>query len=146
MIGLDCLWRSDYVDEELLRVSILEKRYLLTRDRALFLKTPAGTGYYVQSVHPKEQLKEVVIQFNLGEKIRDNDLLLSRCLECNTRIHVLNEESIPNSVPENVKLRHHEFFTCLSCHRIYWKGSHFDRMKNWLEEVATHDSISEINL
>jgi len=139
MMGLDCLWKPDFSDSELLRISTVEKRHLLTRDRALFRRADPEFSCYVQSVYPKEQLEEVIKKFQLGKWIRKGDYFLSRCLECNTSIALLQPDQAPESLPKNVKLHHTEFFTCPTCKRIYWKGSHFYRMKGWLNKIADVD-------
>jgi uncharacterized protein with PIN domain len=139
MVGLDCLWKPDYSDEELINISNLEERYLLTRDRVLFQQANPDFVYYVQAILPQEQFEEVIKNFKLGKWIRKGDRFLSRCLECNTLIESIQAGSVPESVPEAVKMRHEEFFFCPTCQRIYWKGSHFDRMKEWLNNISDVD-------
>ncbi|MEO7164425.1 MAG: Mut7-C RNAse domain-containing protein [Bdellovibrionia bacterium] len=139
MVGLDCLWKSDYSDEELRSISSAEKRFLLTRDRVLFEKADPDFAYYVQAILPQEQLEEVVKNFQLGKWIRNGEHFLSRCLECNTLVKSLQMGQLPESVPESIKVRHNEFFFCPTCQRVYWKGSHFDRTKEWLKTVSDAD-------
>lgn len=33
------------------------------------------------------------------------------------------------------RIYYDEFHICLSCSQIYWKGSHYDRMNEFLEQV-----------
>ena len=140
MMGLDCLWKSNYADSELLRVSMIEKRQLLTRDRALCRLANEEFSYYVRSIHPNEQLVEVVQKFQLGKWILKGDHFLTRCLECNTLIETIQPDQVSDSVPAGVKMRHHKFYSCSTCHRIYWEGTHFHRMKEWLDEIAMADA------
>jgi uncharacterized protein with PIN domain len=59
-----------------------------------------------------------------------------RCLECNGRLGEIPEYVAKRQVPESVADRHDHFTTCLDCGRIYWPGSHHDRMSRIVQEVA----------
>ena len=53
---------------------------------------------------------------------------LSRCLECNARLEPGAREALRGLVPEHVFATHADFMRCPGCARIYWAGSHADRM------------------
>ncbi len=135
MVGLDSLWRPDYSDPQLLEISATEKRVLLTKDRALFESTPPSLRYYVTANDPKVQLTEVLQNFECLEKAKSGADFLTICLECNAKILKVGRAQIVDRVPANSLEHFQEFFLCPRCERVYWKGSHYDRMKNWVAEL-----------
>jgi uncharacterized protein with PIN domain/sulfur carrier protein ThiS len=132
MLGFDTLYRNDYDDTELLSVSAKEKRALLTKDRKL-LENPAVTrGYCVKGKDPREQLLEVMRRFDLFDSIHP----FIRCLLCNTLLKPVSKEAVLGRLPEKVKELFSEFQLCPTCDRVYWKGSHYERMEEFIEGVV----------
>jgi uncharacterized protein len=135
MLGFDSAWQQEFADPDLLKTSQEEGRILLTRDRQLHEQAPAGTSYYVQAIVPAQQLVEVLTQFKMADRAREGRGFLSRCLECNREILPVSRTQIEDRLPAHVREEHEEFFLCPRCERIYWKGSHFDRMHRWVTEL-----------
>jgi len=130
-LGFDCLWRENLPDEEILKIQRKESRIVLSRDKALVQKCPAESGCLILSDEPKEQAKEVVGRFDLIVRIDP----FTVCLECNGRIKPVEKEKIASRLEPETKQSFDEFFMCLTCHKIYWKGSHYDRMSEWVGEL-----------
>ena len=137
MVGFDTLWSSEYTDPELLKISKEQFRILLTRDRELYNLASAELSHYVDATEPGEQLREVLERFELKDQVMEHKGFLSRCLECNSPIVEVNGEKIQDRIPEHVFLVQKEFYFCPRCERVYWKGSHFERMKVWVKRVLT---------
>lgn len=137
MVGLDSLWKDDYNDDELLEISTNENRVLLTRDRALHDRAKEGLRHYVQALDPELQLLEVLDRFNLQDRVRAGKGFLSRCLECNSAIIPVRPDQLEERLPAHVRSRYQEFFLCPRCERIYWKGSHFDRMRERVHRLLS---------
>lgn len=57
----------------------------------------------------------------------------SRCLECNSLLRPIAKAEILDRLPASVGARHQEFTTCDSCGRLYWRGSHWQRMQQMLQ-------------
>lgn len=55
LLGFDTLYRNDYEDGELARLSSETHRILLTRDRHLLKRAVITHGYYVRSVDPRRR-------------------------------------------------------------------------------------------
>ena len=60
----------------------------------------------------------------------------TRCMACNGALEPVSKEEAQNLVPERSFERYKEFHRCEQCGRIYWKGSHYARMRRWVEELA----------
>ncbi|MGB9873962.1 MAG: Mut7-C RNAse domain-containing protein [Hydrogenobacter sp.] len=62
-------------------------------------------------------------------------LLLSRCPYCNTELERVNKEKIKDLVPPLVYEFGYDFTQCPKCQGVFWKGSHFPRMKKMLRDI-----------
>ena len=106
-------------------------RYFLTR-RA---KTIAyQRTIYLKDEQVREQLKELR---QLIKPFVDPDKVLTRCINCNLPLVGVEKESIEHRVPEFVFHTYNEFKVCPQCQRVYWAGTHTERMAQLVEEVTT---------
>ncbi len=128
MFGCDTLYRNDYPDPEIARISDEDGRVLFTRDRGLLREHAPDLGYFVAQRLPHAQLLEVVAAFDLGRRARP----LSRCLRCNGLVVAVSRESVARVLPEGVRRRFCRFWRCAQCGRVYWKGTHYHRMRQFL--------------
>jgi uncharacterized protein with PIN domain/sulfur carrier protein ThiS len=131
LLGFDTLYRNDYEDQELAEISSSQARILLTRDKGLLMRNLVIYGYYVRSTQPQTQIVEVLRRFDLFTKVSP----FQRCLRCNGLLESVPKESIIHELPETVKLQTHEFHRCQNCARIYWKGSHYERLHKFIDVV-----------
>jgi len=133
MAGFDALYRNQASDPELASIVAGEGRVLLTRDRYLLMRTAVDRGYWVRSTEPKQQLLEVVRRFDLAGSMRP----FTRCMECNTLLGEASRESVFEQLPP--KIRDKDVFrVCPTCHRIYWEGTHYERMSKLLSWVKVN--------
>lgn len=132
MLGFDTLYKNDYDDREIVSVSCSEKRIILTRDRNLLKIKEITHGYYVRKTDSKEQLTEILKRFNLHSQIKP----LTRCIECNNELIKIDKKEILSQLQPKTILYYEDFYTCTNCSKIYWKGSHYKRMKNFIEKLG----------
>jgi uncharacterized protein with PIN domain len=85
-------------------------------------------GCYVHALKPEDQLREVAQRYSTAALMQPATL----CLHCNLPLECAKPEAVLEQVPERIRLQYHEFRHCTGCERIYWKGSHWDRMRNVL--------------
>ncbi|MFN2396743.1 MAG: Mut7-C RNAse domain-containing protein, partial [Bacteroidales bacterium] len=131
MTGFDTLYRNDLDDPEIIQIAEDENRIVLTRDRGILKNKRVKHGHFVESRYAKEQLREIINIFGLKNHIR----FLSRCIACNGTIEEVNKEEIQDELKPGTNQYFHEFFRCRDCGKIYWEGSHFDRMMDFYEEM-----------
>jgi hypothetical protein len=124
MMGFDSIYKNNYEDEEIIKTSLDERRTILTRDREILKRNDVTYGYWVRNDEPEEQLKEIIVRFDLRNQISE----FTRCLECNTLLNKIDKEMVLDRIPSKVKEWYNEFFMCPHCSRIYWKGSHYEKM------------------
>jgi uncharacterized protein with PIN domain len=131
MLGFDALFRNDYKDTELVRISVSEKRILLTRDIGLLKIGRVERGYWVRSQSSKAQLVEVLDRFDLYSRIRP----FYRCMRCNGIIRRAAKKEVIEEVQPLTRRYYDEFYRCVSCKTVYWKGSHYKRMISFIAEI-----------
>lgn len=131
MLGIDALYRNDYTDPELAQISSTTNRVLLTRDRELLMRSNVTYGYYVRNTNPKQQLSELVTRYNLADQASP----FQRCLVCNGLLMPLAKETVLEQLPPLVRDGQQRFWRCESCGRLYWEGTHFQRMQAFIQEV-----------
>ena len=131
LCGFDSLFSSYYDDREIIQAAILEKRIILTRDRQLLKDRRVTHGYWIRSQNHNEQLTEVFVRFDL----RDRLALFTRCITCNTPLEEVRKEDIADRLLADTSRYYSKFTRCPGCDRIYWEGSHFDKMKVIIENV-----------
>ncbi len=132
MLGFDTVYRADAPDEELAQMATNEGRILLTRDRGLLKRSAVTRGYCVRTTNPREQLAEVVERFDLSGSIA----AFRRCVHCNAVLQAIPKEAISDRLQPETKQYYDEFHICPECGRIYWKGSHYRRMRRFIESIV----------
>lgn len=133
MLGMDTLYRNDYDDPDLAEISSQEGRILLTRDIGLLKRGQVVYGYFVRATDPTKQIKEVCSRFSLTEKIKP----LTRCMECNGILYLAKKEEIWELIPEKVRQSFTTFYSCPCCKKIYWPGTHCDKMEHIIAEITS---------
>lgn len=131
MLGFDTLYKNNYNDEEIVDISLREKRTILTRDRGLLKRADVTHGYWIRENKTENQLIEVINRFDLKKLIRE----LSRCLLCNSKLIKISKDKVLDLVPKKVKEYQNEFYLCEHCNKIYWKGSHYNKMKGIIDKL-----------
>ncbi len=126
-MGYDTEYPGPLGDNELLALAKREGRVLLTRDKELAARSPQAIR--VRSDDLEEQIREVASR--LGLKVIDP---LSRCSLCNAVLATASPEEVGDLVPEGVRARHSTFWRCPTCGKVYWQGSHWDRMVERLNQ------------
>jgi len=132
LLGFDTRYRNQAADEELARVSRDERRILLTRDVGLLKRGSVAHGYFLRATQPRRQLLEIVGRFDLARLVKP----FSRCLRCNQPLEEVATEQVSHLVPPRVRDLHQEFLRCRECGRVYWKGGHYRRMRELVEEAT----------
>jgi uncharacterized protein with PIN domain len=125
MLGFDTLYRNDYDDQHIINIAKEEERIILTRDKLLLKSKEVHYGYFVRSIEKHEQLREIVNKFNLSDKFSS----FTRCMTCNAElIKKMKSEIFDKIDPETASI-FNVFFYCPNCEKVFWKGSHFERME-----------------
>lgn len=131
MLGFDSLYKNNFSDDEIVKISLREKRTILTKDRGILKRTEVTHGYWLRSVKAENQIAEVIERFDLKKQIKE----LSRCLICNSQLNNIAKEKISDRLPPKVRKFQNKFYYCKECSKIYWKGSHYTNMLTVIEKL-----------
>ncbi len=131
LLGFDTSYRRDVDDTELAALSIDEDRTLLTRDVELLKRKQLRRGYWVRATAPRRQVVEVARRFSPSPEVRP----LSRCLACNDLLVPVAAATVADVVPARSRAAFDDYSRCSGCRRVYWPGSHLDRLTAVVEEV-----------
>jgi uncharacterized protein with PIN domain len=130
-LGFDTLYGSDTGDGKLAGTASAQKRILLTRDRSLLKRKIVIHGYLLRAQDPTRQLIEVVRLYDLGTRIKP----LSRCIPCNGLLVPVSKETILHRLEPLTRKYYESFHMCGKCGKIYWPGSHQEKIAAFIQEV-----------
>ena len=132
MLGFDTVYANCVSDLELVRISTQQGRILLTRDRGVLKHSAVAHGYWLRETDSRRQTAEVVRRFDLVRSFR----LLTRCMVCNELLRRIAKTEVGGRAPQRVLEWCDEFWECPGCRRVYWEGSHYQRMRHWIEQLV----------
>lgn len=134
LLGFDVDYHPDRDDAELAAVAEAEERILLSRDRRLMMRKNVSRGLWVRATDPVLQVDEVLDRLDLRALCRP----FTRCIACNGIIEAVDagEPDVLSKVPPGVLAWCREFHRCRLCGRIYWKGSHYEKLTRKLERIG----------
>jgi uncharacterized protein with PIN domain/molybdopterin converting factor small subunit len=135
MTGFDTLYDNGFADDEIGRLAAAQGRIVLTRDRELLKRRTITHGCYVHALRSAEQLREVFERLDLARSARPFTL----CLHCNVPLQPIDKAEVETQLPPRVRERYTRFSTCPACRRVYWEGSHWQRMRATVDAVVEGD-------
>ena len=131
LCGFNSHYQTGYNDQEIIRLAVSNKMVILTRDKELLKNKKVTHGYWIRSQYLEEQLKEVFLQFDLKNQIR----LFTRCMECNGILADVSKKDIMYRLLPKTRQYYQKFTKCPDCDRIYWVGSHHEKMKEYIASL-----------
>lgn len=133
MAGFDTYYDSGYDDETIISIASKEKRIILTRDKILLKNNRVERGYWIRSTEPRRQAQEVIGRFDLAGNMKP----FTRCMECNSELLQVGKEDIEERLLPKTRKYFDVFMLCPGCSRIFWEGSHYERMKQFIEALRS---------
>ena len=122
---------ADREDARLVAAARREQRIILTRDRRLLARKAVTHGCFVRSQDPEQQLLFVLRRFHLASAVRP----FSRCMRCNQPLRPVAKADVLHHLPPMVRVEQQSFSRCPRCLRLYWPGSHWQRMRRRLDTL-----------
>ncbi len=124
MAGFDAASHSHWHDDDLASCAEAEQRLLLSKDRGLLMRKKVQFGRFVRAIDPLGQFHEIINLLDLHDQMQP----LSRCLECNSPLEEISKAEIAHLLEPLTRKYYQEFSRCPSCAKIYWPGSHVEKM------------------
>ena len=135
-MGYDATLFSGEDDGKMVKVALTQNRVILTKDREIMKRRLVTSGklkaILIESDEFETQLRQVVEALNLDFHFNP----FSICLECNERLTEKDKDAVKELVPPYVSKTQRYYMECPSCHRIYWRGTHWQAMNRELEKLS----------
>ncbi len=129
--GFDTYYKNTLTDDEIITISINEKRTILTRDVGILKNSKVDRGYFIRNTKAENQLLEVIKRFDLKNSLNP----FSRCSICNSLLIPVEKKTIIAELPPKVVEYYNEFCKCEQCNKIYWRGSHFQKLNSVIKRA-----------
>lgn len=131
LLGVDAAYENpDIGDAALAARSAAEQRVMLSRDLGLLRRREIFAGAYVYSHQPVEQLEDVLSRF--APPLAP----WTRCTACNGTLRTAEKETIRGQLPDGTERTYDGFATCTDCGQAYWRGAHYSRLNEIVEEAV----------
>jgi hypothetical protein len=88
----------------------------------------------IKSDKPELQMQQVINDLNLDCQFRP----FAICLECNQPLLERSKQQVEGQVPPYVFQTQNQYVECPVCHRIYWRGTHWQRMTSKLKKFGEY--------
>jgi hypothetical protein len=132
VMGYQVIYGEHLSGSSLIRAARADDRLILTRDRKLRKRQPPDY-LFIESDHYREQLCQVIRVCGL----KPLDHAFTRCLECDILLEPRTKAEIEKSVPPYVLATQEKFSWCPKCRRVFWPGTHHERMLEELRGLLT---------
>ncbi len=134
MMGYDTRFFSSGDDSSMIAIALAEDRVILTRDTQIMRRRVVTSGQLkailIQGDEPEQQMRQVIDNLNLDCQFKPFTI----CLECNQPLVPRTREQVKDLVPPYVFQTQVQYVECPTCHRIYWRGTHWQAMAGKLNK------------
>lgn len=131
ILGFDTSYSNDYAPQQMIEISNREKRIILSRSINLIRHKEITRAYWIRSAKSLEQLKDLMNGLDIMKWAQP----FTRCIRCNSKLETVNKEDIIDRLEGRTAKYYTEFFRCTVCGQIYWKGSHYESMLEFIHQI-----------
>ena len=128
MMGYDTLFFNGTNDSHMIATALAEGRVILTKDTQIMKRRVVTSGQLkailIKGDEPDQQMHQVIDTLNLDCQFRP----FAICLECNHPLLERSKQEVKDLVPPYVFQNQSQYMECPACHRIYWRGTHWQAM------------------
>ncbi len=131
ILGYDCAYSTETNSGSLAIKSLQEDRIILTRN----VRLGARAGFKVMRIKSdfvKEQLSQVLNDLRLSVS---EEAMFTRCVICNLPLEDIEKKEAKDKVPQYVYETNNDFVKCQKCGRIYWHGTHWGNVREYLDGI-----------
>ena len=133
-MGYDTLFFDGSNDSHMIATALAEGRVILTKDTQIMRRRVVTSGrlkaILILSDEPEQQVHQVIDTLKLDCQFRPFTI----CLERNQPLVEKSKQQVEDLVPPYVFQTQNQYMECPGCHRIYWRGTHWQAMTKKLEK------------
>ena len=133
IMGYDTLLFTGDDDSRMIVIALKEDRIIITRDTQIMKRRVVTSGrlkaILITTDEPELQIQQVIENLKLDCQFRPFTI----CLECNQPLLERSKQEVADRVPPYVFQTQSQYMECPACHRIYWRGTHWQAMTRKLQ-------------
>jgi len=137
IMGYNTLFFNGSNDSRMIAIALAEERAVLTKDTQIMKRRVVTSGrlkaILIQSDEPELQIYQVIDSLHLDCQFKPFTI----CLECNQPLLEKSKQQVKDLVPPYVFQTQSQYMECPTCHRIYWRGTHWQAMTKKLRKWST---------
>lgn len=136
--GYEAAYWPGIDDDDLLRKMLGSPAILLTTDRRLCQRGVIASGAIAVLLisiarKKREQFTDAVAQLDLPLKS-------PRCMACGGSLRPVAKETVCNRIPPKTYPWRDDYYVCQCCDRLFWQGTHWQRIAAGLSLAASRGS------
>lgn len=136
MLGYDAVFFEGDDDAYMIDKALKENRVILTRDTQVMKRGVITSGRLKAILIDSDKVEPQVLQVIEALHLDFQSRPFTICLECNNPLEERSKEDIKDRVPPYVFKTQQQYMECPVCHRIYWRGTHWQAMLRKLERLT----------
>ena len=135
VLGYDSKYFSSIEDDKLITIAKNEKRIILTKDEPLTKIAEKQNVVFVliRGNDELEQIAQINMKIKLERFVMDTNN--SRCIACNGSLQFIEKYKIIGKIADGILERERKFWMCDSCKKIYWEGTHFTKLQEFVSKL-----------
>ena len=137
--GYEAAWEPDIDDDKLLREARRVAATILTTDAMLMerrlLRDRIIPAFWLPpTLSIAEQLALVFREFGLSARA-------ARCMSCGGKLQRVSKEALRERIPPRTYRWLDEFFVCSHCDKLFWHGTHWQRIEKTLLSLSVQQGV-----
>jgi len=136
IMGYDTLFFNGSNDSRMIAIALAEERVVLTKDTQIMKRGVITRrrlkAIFILSDEPELQMHQVIDALHLDCRFKPFTI----CLECNQPLLEKSKQQVKELVPPYVFQTQNQYMECPTCHRIYWRGTHWQTMTEKLRKLS----------
>ena len=139
IMGYDTAYHPNLQDQELACIARAQGRVLLTRDTEL-VRRKGIRCLLIEDQGLEDQIRQVFQELQLSPRMD-----LPRCTVCNASLEEASADEVRGRVPLHIARTQKQFRRCPQCNRVYWAGTHVERMREQMEGFKLQPPLKATN-
>ena len=141
--GYEALWVPGIDDKVLLHEARKASAVLLTTDSMLMehglLRDEVIPAFWLPpTLSIREQLETVFVEFGLVRRA-------PRCTHCGGELKPGDKEALKERIPPKTYRWLDEYFVCQRCGKLFWHGTHWQKIVSALKELESPNALPKAN-
>lgn len=141
ILGYDTQLHQGSDRHDLIWRSLKENRVIITRDTHITHRHVLRF-IFIKSDFIREQIKQLLQNYPAQIQLIKKRLF-TRCTLCNTLLAEISREQVQRRVAPYIYNSTEKFAYCQKCDKIYWHGTHWEKLLKDLENMDIHYECNE---